>query len=164
MKKRDPLVVILLTLVTFGIYGLYWLYSTREEMVKKSAKIPPFWILLLPLLLFVAALLEIVVHFVSLNNNSTTVTITNGAAILLGVGALIGIPYSIYFMYKFCGGLAKVTRKRLNQNSCFLLFIVLTILSSALSSGRGGVMVLGGALGALWFGYIQNGLNKYAKK
>lgn len=32
VKKRNPLFVVALSLITFGIYALYWFYVTREEL------------------------------------------------------------------------------------------------------------------------------------
>ncbi|MBX3252056.1 MAG: DUF4234 domain-containing protein [Myxococcales bacterium] len=32
MERRNPLLVVLLVLVTFGIYGLVWLYRTTREL------------------------------------------------------------------------------------------------------------------------------------
>lgn len=160
MKKREPLMVVLLAIITFGIYGFYWIYATRSEMVKKGAKIPPFWLLLLPVLLIFAAFINLIV---SQADNDSIIGITNVALVLMGVAGLFGVPYYLYFMYKFCGGAQKVTRRRLDQMSCFLLFIVLAIVSSSLSTGRDGVALLGGALSALWFGYMQHGFNKYVR-
>jgi uncharacterized membrane protein YjgN (DUF898 family) len=36
MTKRNPVVVLLLTLITFGIYGIYWEVVTKGEMVKNQ--------------------------------------------------------------------------------------------------------------------------------
>lgn len=32
VKERNPIVVILLIVITCGIYGLYWFYATAKEM------------------------------------------------------------------------------------------------------------------------------------
>jgi hypothetical protein len=32
IKPREPAVVVILMLVTFGLYGLYWLYRTSDEL------------------------------------------------------------------------------------------------------------------------------------
>ena len=50
MTKRNPIVVFILAGVTFGIYGLYWLIKTREEMVNLGADIPPWIFALIPVL------------------------------------------------------------------------------------------------------------------
>jgi cytochrome bd-type quinol oxidase subunit 2 len=49
MKTRSPIVVLLLSLLTFGIYALVWHIQTKEEMNKLyNAQIPTAWLLLLP--------------------------------------------------------------------------------------------------------------------
>ena len=37
-KKRNLIVTLVLLLVTLGIYGLYWLYSTADELIKYNNK------------------------------------------------------------------------------------------------------------------------------
>lgn len=44
MKNRSIIKMFLLFLVTFGIYRLYWLASTRNELVAKGFKVPAVWI------------------------------------------------------------------------------------------------------------------------
>jgi Domain of unknown function (DUF4234) len=48
MKKRSPIAVFLLSVVTFGIYSLYWLVKTKGEMNEKGAKIPTAWLIIIP--------------------------------------------------------------------------------------------------------------------
>lgn len=48
MQKRSVVGVIVLTLVTFGIYSLYWHIKTKDEMVEMGADIPTAWLLLIP--------------------------------------------------------------------------------------------------------------------
>ena len=49
MKKRNPAAVLLLPLVTFGIYSIYWMVQTKKEMVQKGASIPTAWLLIVPI-------------------------------------------------------------------------------------------------------------------
>lgn len=49
MRKRNPFVVLLLTLITFGIYGLVWEVKTKNDMNKLGADIPTAWLLIVPL-------------------------------------------------------------------------------------------------------------------
>jgi hypothetical protein len=48
-KKRNPILVIIFWIVTIGIYGIYWLYSTKKEMVELGAKIPTYWLIIIPI-------------------------------------------------------------------------------------------------------------------
>ncbi len=49
MQQRNPITVILLTLITFGIYGIYWQVVTKNEMNARGATIPTAWLLIVPL-------------------------------------------------------------------------------------------------------------------
>lgn len=54
MKNRSPITVLVLSLVTFGIYALVWHVQTKEEMNRTyGTNIPTAWLLLIP---FVGAL------------------------------------------------------------------------------------------------------------
>lgn len=48
MKNRNPVAVLLLSLVTFGIYALVWAVKTKEEMNQQGASIPTAWLLIIP--------------------------------------------------------------------------------------------------------------------
>jgi hypothetical protein len=49
MKKRNPVAVLFLPVITFGIYGLVWYVKTKNEMNQRGASIPSAWLLILPL-------------------------------------------------------------------------------------------------------------------
>ena len=49
MQRRSVLGVIVLSIVTFGIYSLYWYVSTKNEMVARGANIPTAWLLIIPI-------------------------------------------------------------------------------------------------------------------
>lgn len=38
MTRRDPVMVLIFTYVTCGLYGLYWQYVTTEELVRASGR------------------------------------------------------------------------------------------------------------------------------
>ena len=48
MKQRSLVTIFLLSLVTLGIYCIYWLVSTKDEMVQRGAEIPSAWLLIVP--------------------------------------------------------------------------------------------------------------------
>jgi hypothetical protein len=54
-KPRRVLLIVLFSLITFGIYGLVWIYKTFEEMKRYSGKGVGGWI---------AVLLDLVIGFV----------------------------------------------------------------------------------------------------
>jgi len=48
IKKRNPLLVLLFTVITFGIYGIYWFVQTKREINSLGAKIPTAWLMIIP--------------------------------------------------------------------------------------------------------------------
>jgi hypothetical protein len=52
LKKRSLLGMFFLTLITCGIYLLYWVYATKHEINNLGGKIPSFIFALLPLVHF----------------------------------------------------------------------------------------------------------------
>ena len=49
MTERNPVVVALLSIITFGIYTLVWLVMTKREMCARGADIPTAWLVIVPL-------------------------------------------------------------------------------------------------------------------
>lgn len=51
MTQRNPIVVLLLWCVTFGIYPLLWCIGTKDELnAKFNTGIPTGWMLIIPVL------------------------------------------------------------------------------------------------------------------
>jgi len=48
MMKRSTVLVAIYTLITAGLYELYWLVKTKREMVEEGAVIPTSWLLIVP--------------------------------------------------------------------------------------------------------------------
>lgn len=49
MQKRSPLTVLLLSIVTCGIYSLMWFVQTKREMNRRGENLPTSWYLILPI-------------------------------------------------------------------------------------------------------------------
>ena len=66
MKKRVIWKVFLLTVLTLGIYRLYWFVKTRKEMMRtnREVKIMTPWFMLLPIGIAIAAIAALIIGFV----------------------------------------------------------------------------------------------------
>jgi|TARA_Y100000310_G_C20597754_1_gene771381 hypothetical protein len=53
IKKRNPFLIILFSIITFGIYGIFWLVFTTNELKKNTQSAPNPLLLLLMLIPFV---------------------------------------------------------------------------------------------------------------
>jgi hypothetical protein len=49
IKKRNPVWVVIFSIITLGIYLIYWFVQTKNEMNFLGAKIPSAWLLIVPL-------------------------------------------------------------------------------------------------------------------
>ena len=49
IKKRNPALVIIFSILTLGIYLIYWFVQTKEEMKLLGADIPSAWLLIVPI-------------------------------------------------------------------------------------------------------------------
>ena len=48
MKKRNPIAVLILSFITLGIYGIYWMVVTKNGMKSRGADIPTAWLIIIP--------------------------------------------------------------------------------------------------------------------
>ncbi|MEA1992831.1 MAG: DUF4234 domain-containing protein [Euryarchaeota archaeon] len=49
IKRRNPALVIIFSIITFGIYELYWFVKTKNEINGLGAEIPTAWLLIIPI-------------------------------------------------------------------------------------------------------------------
>jgi hypothetical protein len=89
MTKRSVVSVILLSIVTFGIYAIVWMVKTKNEMNSQGANIPTAWLMIVPIV-------------------------------------------SIWWSWKYCGGVEHVTRGKTSQVIAFILFVVLGVIGMAI--------------------------------
>ena len=50
IQKRNPVLVAVLSVITGGIYALYWFVKTKDEINSLGANIPTAWMLIIPVL------------------------------------------------------------------------------------------------------------------
>ncbi len=49
VKHRNIFLVYLFSIITLGIYTIYWFVSTKNEMNEKGATIPTGWLIIIPI-------------------------------------------------------------------------------------------------------------------
>ncbi len=89
MTKRSVAMVVILSIITFGIYALVWMVKTKNEMNSQGANIPTAWLLIVPVI-------------------------------------------SIWWMWKYAGGVEHVTRGKSSQVIAFILMFVLGVIGMAI--------------------------------
>lgn len=127
-KKRNLIAVLALTIVTFGIYYLFWLYFTRKEIVASSGNpkaIPSYWVLFAPFLIGLLLLIIPLIILGAAGENSDT--FANGMSAFFGiVGVLLilsGCGVIFWWNYLYCKALSAVT-KGMDLTTSYVLFIV----------------------------------------
>lgn len=157
MKKRNPLAVFLLSIVTFGIYDLYWLAKTRKELNDKtSIKIPSIWILFIPAIIAVVAVIALLIasfahsgatttftQVKTINGTTTTTTVNTGSSSSLHGAVLIFLIVYIMdmialvvvgFMWflKFSKAVNEYTSGKMSTGVTFLLTWFLHLIGVAI--------------------------------
>jgi hypothetical protein len=49
IKHRNPVAVVILSLITLGIYGVYWVVKTKQEINSMGGNIPTAWLIIVPI-------------------------------------------------------------------------------------------------------------------
>ncbi len=139
MKQRNIFAVLFLSIITIGIYDLYWLYKTKKVLNERTkVHVPTIWLLFAPFLLIIA--LMIIAFSVGLANSHTanstlgsqTVSSSGSAlgatAIILVlelVAIVIIIPVTFYWYFKYSKAINEYTNGDLNTGVTFLLLWLL---------------------------------------
>jgi hypothetical protein len=145
MKKRNPFLVIVLSIVTLGIYDLYWLSSTRKVLNQKTAeKVPGVWMLIVPILVLIAG---VITTTVEIANSVGTTTYTDpstgsftygdtGSALVLGklllyFGLFLTSVVSFYWFWRYSKAVNAYTNGQMSFPVAFLLIWVLHFIGVA---------------------------------
>jgi NADH:ubiquinone oxidoreductase subunit 5 (subunit L)/multisubunit Na+/H+ antiporter MnhA subunit len=132
MKRRNLAFVIIVSIITLGIYSVYWLVQTRKELVRKGQDVPSLWIVFAPLLsLIIVALAQVIVHLMLDNSNpsSGAIEAVNAVSVIIGIISVIGvIPMIFYWTWKYCVAVENVTDRALSTVINFVFAIILTLI------------------------------------
>lgn len=126
--------VIFLSIITLGIYDLFWLAKIRKELnAKTNVHVPSIWLLLAPLLFFVIGFIVAAI-VLSLNAEQTkeVAAAANAIVILMYLVAFLAVlPITFYWFFKFSKAVNRYTNKEMNTAVTFLLLWVLRFIGIA---------------------------------
>lgn len=146
MKKRSLIKMLILSIVTLGIYNLYWLIVTRRELNSKTdAKIPTIWIIIAPIIVI---LIGYIFLFGSiLTSKSTTSSSTSSSS-------SFSYNYSTNFSSTNSSSTTGSQTTNLNSSKLGISFVIGIGLTSI---GFIAAFVLAG----VWFFKYSKGVEKY---
>lgn len=134
MKHRNPLAVVGLSIITLGIYDLYWLSVTRKELNSKTRhKVPTVWLLVSPIIILIGvAILQIVVSASNASSGGSRAGV-NILSVLLGIIAVIGLlVVPMIWFYKFSKAVNEYTAGKMSTAVTFLILWLLHLIGVAL--------------------------------
>src|ERR1035438_10445047 len=132
MKNRNPILVLVFSIITFGIYYLYWLSSTKKVLNKNTQKkVPTIWLMIIPFLFSIAAVVAVFIisfHNTSVTSStlnpttgyysSTSTTTSTGTTVVIlliqAISRLTILPLTFYWTFKFSKSLDEYTNSELS--------------------------------------------------
>lgn len=132
MKKRNPLAVILLSIVTLGIYDLYWLVQTKKVLNEKTKHhTPSIWLLFSPVLVLIAGYGLLIYSAASPGSGASA----GGTAVLSFILVVLGFiglfVISFIWFFKFSKAVNEYTQGKMSTAVSFLLLWILHLIGVA---------------------------------
>jgi hypothetical protein len=146
MKHRSPLSVVLLSIVTLGIYDLYWLYKTKEILNKETQfKVPSILLLILPGIILAIGYIGIMVTVFTQDSSTTTngaygqtTTMSphggafGGFLIATILGWILFFFISAFWFFKFSKAVNAYTSGKMSTAVTFLVLWIIHLIGVAL--------------------------------
>ena len=160
MKNRSPLTVFFLSLLTFGIYDIYWLVVTKNELNKRTKQhVPTIWLLIFPLAPLIAGYVLLIAsgflnqtstcsglsayQGISYQCSQSTDMLTNNANIHTGpliiAGAILILVFGVIFFitslilfFKFSKAIDEFTKGKMSTAVSFLILWLIHLIGVAL--------------------------------
>lgn len=131
MKKRNPLTVILLSIVTLGIYDIYWLVQTKKILNEKTRHhTPSIWLLYLPVLILIAGY-GLMIGAGASGDSSSAGGVAILSVILILLGFISLFVMSFIWFFKFSKAVNEYTQGKMSTAVSFLLLWILHLIGVA---------------------------------
>jgi len=152
MKQRNVIAVVCFSIITLGIYDLFWLVSTKKELnMRTKQHVPSVWLLFIPAIVVVAtAIIDGIVAYSQSNSGSTGSVMGVIMAIIMGiviVFAAIVVP--VYWFLKYSKAVHEYTNGELSTAVTFMLLWILRFVGIAVIQDKFNDMVITGASSAM---------------
>ncbi len=148
MKHRNPLAIVALSIITLGIYDLYWLSVTRKELnAKTRQKVPTLWLLVSPIVAFIVIF---IIEVAASSASGSARADANIISVLLGIAAVVAIlVVPMIWFYKFSKAVNEYTAGKMTTAVTFLVLwlfhlIGVALVQDAFNDMHGGPQAAGG--------------------
>ncbi len=137
MKHRNPLVVVLLSIITLGIYDLYWLAQSRKILNSSTNyKTPSVWFLIAPFVVVIVSYIGLIANMPRRTVYGTTPTTLHAPlliwlAILL-LGSFVTFVITIWWFFQFSKAVNQYTNGKMTTAVTFLVLWVIHLIGVAL--------------------------------
>lgn len=121
LKERSVVEVVILSLVTLGIYQLYWMYETNNELRESKRDVAPIKWFLIPIAVLIGLVIMAAISLLigGIIGESTVGQIFIGfGAVLFFLMYVLFLPayfamygYWVYWLYKFSKALEVESKK-----------------------------------------------------
>ncbi|MEI9914335.1 MAG: DUF4234 domain-containing protein [Candidatus Saccharibacteria bacterium] len=154
MKQRNPLAVFALSIVTLGIYDIYWLVVTKNELNQKTRQhVPSIWLLIAPSLVLIFGYILLIVSAVVSRNNvaygsNSGEGLTIFASIFLILGWIAVLFIGLYWFFKFSKAINEYTSGKMSTAVTFLILYLIHLIGVALIQDTFNDMIDGTTVGA----------------
>lgn len=135
MKKRDPVYVLIMCIITGGIYCLYWLLDAKNVLNEKThTKVPTLWLFTLPFICWIIAgltSLGVAIFYFLVNGwapvipNSSIDKVYNQIELIVALAGLAAVAASVFWLSRFRQAIDEYTQRK----SGIGLFLVLLLLN-----------------------------------
>jgi uncharacterized membrane protein len=132
MKNRNPLAVFGLSIITFGIYDLYWLAVTRKELNDKTQQdIPSIWLLILSVIPLIVGY-SIIISASTNSADKPAHRLVLTGVVLTSLGALLALVVSLVWFFNFSKAVNEYTSGKMSTAISFLILWLIHLLGVAL--------------------------------
>lgn len=140
--------VIFLSILTLGIYDLFWLVKVKKELNDKtSIHTPSLWLLFAPLIaMFVLLIVMLTVRGSGTATSESATATMNITVLIVDLVAILAIvPITFYWFFKFSKAVGQYTGGAVNTAVAFLLLYLLRFIGIAVIQDHFNDMLEGNA-------------------
>jgi NADH:ubiquinone oxidoreductase subunit 5 (subunit L)/multisubunit Na+/H+ antiporter MnhA subunit len=152
MKHRSPIAVFFFSIITLGIYDLYWLVKTKKVLNKNTKyHVPSIWLLIAPWILLIACYIGFFASATHSTTNQSNTTYSYGVATQttsntkitdrgeffaslagLFIGWIAFLFISVFWFFRFSKAVNQYTKGKMSTAVTFLILWLIHLIGVAL--------------------------------